>query len=963
MPRRHLSAWLRRAATVAAAAAAALCLASAPAQVPGPAAAVVRTPIGAPGWSIALHYGAQPPLEQLRAFDVVVVEPDHAIDPGRHLQRSAGRSELFAYLSIGEMLPSREAFARAPRGLMAGTNATWGGRVIDQAHPQWPAFLVEQLVAPLWEKGYRGFFLDTMDSYQLISIDPAVRAAQEAGLVRAVEALKARFPEARLIVNRGFEVLPAIRHLVSAVAAESLYAGWDHAQRRHVEVSETDRQWLSQQLARARDALRLPAIAIDYVPPGQREAARATARRIAALGITPYVTDPELATIGVGTIEVLPRRVLVLHDAPADQDPVYSDPHRFLAMPLQYLGYRVELWNINERPPPTGPLADRYAGVVGWFNSGSSGTKVDLGGWIRGAREQGLRLAFFNNFGVPLDGGLGSLLGVSVLGGRVEAPLRIVARDPMIGHEIEPTPNRGDLQTLAVNEPVERLLQLADARGTRFDAAAITSWGGFVLAPFAVVELRVKDQHRWAIQPIRFLRQALALPEMPVPDPTTEAGRRLLLIHVDGDGFASRAELPGAPLASEVMLREFIARYPVPHTISVIQGETAASGVYASQSPALEDVARRIFAMPNVEIASHSYSHPFNWRAALAGRTDARYNLAVPDYTPTLEAEIVGSARYIDSRLAPPGKRTTVFLWTGDCVAPAEAIQLSWESGLLNMNGGDTTISRSNPSWTAVAPLSVRKNGWLQVLAPNQNENVYTNLWTGPFYGYERVIETFELTDRPYRFKPVNIYYHTFAATKPASIAALRKVYDWAQRQPLFPVHASEYIRKVADFEDFVVARSVTAPGSWKLVGDGALQTVRAPAGLASQIDWQASRGVAGVRAGVDGTYVHLVGPVAHVVLATGAQAPGGPMVVEANGRIEAFERDGAGMRFRFSPHSAGELVLAHADRCTVTLDGQPLRGRPLAQTSLQSGLNVHSYATPPNRGAGGALVSVGCQR
>jgi len=63
--------------------------------------------------------------------------------------------------------------------------------------------------------------------------------------------------------------------------------------------------------------------------------------------------------------------------------------------------------------------------------------------------------------------------------------------------------------------------------------------------------------------------------------------------------------------------------------------------------------------------------------------------------------------------------------------------------------------------------------------------------------------------------------------------------------------------------------------------------------------------------------------------------------------------------------HVEGRLVDASNATlyCTVTLDGQPLRGRALAQTSLQSGLNVHSYATPPNRGAGGALVSVSCQR
>ena len=40
---------------------------------------------------------------------------------------------------------------------------------------------------------------------------------------------------------------------------------------------------------------------------------------------------------------------------------------------------------------------------------------------------------------------------------------------------------------------------------------------------------------RWVIDPFAFLTQALQLPPMPVPDTTTENGRRLLLAHVDGD--------------------------------------------------------------------------------------------------------------------------------------------------------------------------------------------------------------------------------------------------------------------------------------------------------------------------------------------------------------------------------------------------------------------------------------------
>ena len=52
--------------------------------------------LGAP--TVALHYGAQPPLDELKAFDIVVVEPDHGFDP---LAFRKSYSALYAYVSVG----------------------------------------------------------------------------------------------------------------------------------------------------------------------------------------------------------------------------------------------------------------------------------------------------------------------------------------------------------------------------------------------------------------------------------------------------------------------------------------------------------------------------------------------------------------------------------------------------------------------------------------------------------------------------------------------------------------------------------------------------------------------------------------------------------------------------------------------------------------------------------------------
>src|SRR6185436_7226346 len=216
--------------------------------------------------------------------------------------------------------------------------------------------------------------------------------------------------------------------------------------------------------------------------------------------------------------------------------------------------------------------------------------------------------------------------------------------------------------------------------------------------------------------------------------------------------------------------------------------------------------------------------------------------LDIPGYQFDLRTEIGGSIDYINERLAPKGKRVRVFLWPGDANPSPEALALTYAAGVRNLNGGETMVNSSRRSLTRVGPVGIPRGPWYQVYAPVQNENLYTNLWTGPYYGFERVIETFELTDRPLRLKPISLYYHSYSASKRASLAALHKVYQWALARPVMNVYASEYVDRVLDFRSATVARDGDA---WVVRAGQHLRELRAPAELGPP-DLEASAGVAG---------------------------------------------------------------------------------------------------------------------
>ncbi len=888
--------------------------------------------------AVALYYGHTTPLTDFRAFDMVVVEPDHGND--RSVPSLPG-TEMYAYVSVAEVQASRPYYADIPSHWKLARNGHWKSDVIDQTPPEWPDFFARRVIAPLWERGYRGFFLDTLDSYRLASNFD--EKAQQQGLVRVIETLHRRFPGIQLVLNRGFDIVPQVRDKIQMVAAESLYQGWNAGAQRYEEVSEANRSWLLNQLRTIRERDGLPVLVIDYVPPQDRALTRATAARIQADGFIPWVTDSALETLGVGSIEAVPRRILVVYNSAESPSLNYSNAHRFLQMPLNHMGYIVDYADALD-PLPDGVLRDRYAGIATWFSGFlPENRRKPVGQWLQDRMDEGMPLAIVGDIGQSPDRQWARKLGLQTGPLEPHGALRRVAQHPMLGFETAiPLVTRSyePVQLTAAMKPqAQALVEFRDERKQEFVGGALTPWGGFILDPYALAEVPGTDYARWVIDPFAFLTQALRLPPMPVPDTTTENGRRLLLAHVDGDGFASLAELPGSPPAAQVLLKDVFEKYRFPQTMSVIEAEIAPHGLHPDLSPRLEGIARQMFKLPHIEIGNHTYSHPFLWdQSTLHGifkdNDEAAYNLNIPGYTMDLTREIVGSTAYIRERLAPAGKPVRILQWTGDTAPNAEALEITERAGLLNINGGDTSITRANPSLTAVGALGIRKKGYLQVYAPITNENIYTNLWRGPFYGFERAIETFEMTDKPRRIKPVGIYYHVYSASKQAGLKALHKVYAWALAHPLHPVYTSEFIAKVKDFEGVAIAREGQG---WRVRGDGHLRTLRLPPALGTP-DLQASTGVAGFRPGAEGLYVSLSGARATLQLQSpppSAAAPW-PSLFEANGRLGRWARSDQGQRldFELQGHVPLEFALAAASQCQVRANQRTLSPAPAAPSA-----------------------------
>jgi polysaccharide biosynthesis protein PelA len=842
----------------------------------------------------------------LQAYDAVVVGPSSDFQPSAHA------------------LPHTAWIARVDLSGVAADTTNLSGSFVDQT------------LAPLWQQGYRGFAFDGLDKLFAASTSPEVRATREHNVATLIDTVAQHFSNARIVQYGGADLLPQSHPHLYAYVTGSVGHTFDVARQAFVNVPEAQRAATLADAQRIHHDFQVPVVAIDFCAATDRVCARDDAKDVRAagapIGLIPYVTDPTFDTIGIGRIEVMPRKILLVQDRDGTQPIDESAGVRDLAMPLNYLGYTIEYADLGH-PFPDHVTPDRYAGIVVWFERTPVDGSEVWEHWVLGRIADNVRAVFFSDFGFQMNPEAAETLGLKVFDGRPRGPVSVVSKDPMVGFEVMPAPDARDADGIEIGEDDTSLLRLS-AGDFVYDPVALTRWGGYALSPYTIASLNTIGQERWAIQPLDFMRRALALQPMPMPDTTSENGRRFFMVHVDGDGFASRCEFPGPDYSGQALYEQLFSKYRVPTTLSVIEGEVGPTGLYPKLSPRLEQIARAMFALPNVEIGTHTYSHPFEWEDVQEGTGerlkhnvdegggDSAFSLNIPGYTFSLDREIGGSIHYINSRLAPPGKKVKILQWSGNCEPPGVAVRMTYEAGALNINGGDTVITKTADSWTNIAPIGVDKGpNAFQVYAPNQDENVYTDDWQGPFYGFTRVLETFAMTDEPRRFKPIDLYFHMYSGTKIASLRALEQIYQSVLKQSVFPIYTSEYTRKVLDWEDFAVARD---GDGWLVRGNGALRELRYPTAVTP--DLGTANNVAGFTPAPDGTYIHMADSSARFSLAPSAGAQ--PYVKTASAYVRKMVRGPRSLTFEAGGYYQPSLDLANAGACRVSLDGKAVARR-----------------------------------
>jgi polysaccharide biosynthesis protein PelA len=665
------------------------------------------------------------------------------------------------------------------------------------------------------------------------------------------------------------------------------------------------------------------------------------------------------------------RIVLGLYNSEDGQTLIDNNLRYDVEMVLNYLGLKLEYHDVAQGLPAPVQMK-KYRGIVAWFESNRMRDAAAFWPWLADQLQADRKVVLLNGSGPRFDSTTGKMISLEtvnrtlglmgmVLGDQSSnraMDIQVVGKNPeMVEFERALTHEHAAFsQAQSIDKANQVFLKLQrKSTGAISDAVVLTPSGGIVLESYVRYMNRQNFKRQWRINPFLFFSAALGVVDSPRPDCTTVNGARLFYSHIDGDGFRNLSRVERGEMSSEILYDNILTAYPdLPFTVSVIVAEID-KAVFGSERTI--GIARKIFSLPNVEAASHTFAHPLVWNTSLISTQQVTEyteiidgaNISnqvilpwkIPGYTYDPEKEMVYSCRYIEKELLSGGKKCGVLLWSGNCLPDERALDVCTNAGILNMNGGDSRFDAVYPSYLNLYPLYRQVGDYYQIHSSGSNENTYTHLWTRDFGGYQNVIQTFQKTEIPRRVAPVNVYYHFYSGERHASLLALKKMYDWVQTQQLFPVFASRYISIVNGFISCDI--DDLGEGRWRISNSGTCRTIRFDQ-CDQYPDLERSPGILGFRHSQGSLYLFLDQSSETLIQLTDTP-PDKPYLSSATADVNSLNLDDrGGLHFQtaaFGRASFNWNNLVHDKDYTVTLRSGDRTDKIVGHTDINGTLQI----------------------
>jgi len=249
-----------------------------------------------PKWVV--YYGSDASTQSLLEYSVLVFDGDEHPILQPFLEN---RSTVLGYLNLVEVEKERFYFDQIQKeGLLLEENEIWkGSYFVDIRDPRWAKFVLEELVPYLLFQRFSGLFLDTIDNaIEMEQTDPKKYQGMMKATADLIKAIRLNYPQIKIMVNRGYEILPMIASDIDMVCAESLYSDYNFELKKYQKVPKKEYLATVKKLNKIREKNpHLQLFSLDYWDPKDPQ----TIREIYAIqrkaGFIPYVATVDLQRV------------------------------------------------------------------------------------------------------------------------------------------------------------------------------------------------------------------------------------------------------------------------------------------------------------------------------------------------------------------------------------------------------------------------------------------------------------------------------------------------------------------------------------------------------------------------------------------------------------------------------------------------------------------------------------------
>jgi len=252
----------------------------------------------------AAYYDTALPAKAFAQYDLVIFDRRHH----PKFQKIKGKTKVFAYVSIGEVyhdVPEKKKLEKENSILFH--NDRWNSHAVDVTSPLWRS-MVLGYVDDAAQKGFDGVMLDTIDSplYWAQTQAPERLHAMREGAVMLIQSIHAAHPTMKIMLNRGFELLPLLGAEIDYILAESILTHKDESSGQFGINSPHTYDQVAAQLHRfVAKSPQVQVLTLDYWNMDDVNGLETIYARHRAEGFVPYVTTADLTT---HTPEPLPAR-------------------------------------------------------------------------------------------------------------------------------------------------------------------------------------------------------------------------------------------------------------------------------------------------------------------------------------------------------------------------------------------------------------------------------------------------------------------------------------------------------------------------------------------------------------------------------------------------------------------------------------------------------------------------------